>query len=86
MTFWNCGEKGNFWTSCTKPKKKQNQKSGDDNDFVNSAEDIGDSLILSVNSPVESCILDCGASFHLSPNKELFPNFKIWKFWKGISC
>ena len=39
--------------NCTKTKKKQNQKFGDDNDFVNSAEDIGDALILSVNSPVE---------------------------------
>ena len=47
---WNCGEKGHFRTNCTKPKKKQNQKFGDDNDSVNSAEDIGDSLILTVNS------------------------------------
>ena len=54
VTCWNCGEKGHFQTNCTKPKKKQNQKFGDDNDSVNSAEDIGDALILSVNSPVES--------------------------------
>ena len=52
VTCWNCGEKGHFWTSCTKPKKKQNQKSRDDNDSVNSVEDIGDSLTLSVDSPV----------------------------------
>ena len=43
-----------FGTSCTKPKKKQNQKSGGDNNYVNSAEDIGDALILSVNNPVVS--------------------------------
>ena len=72
MTCWNCGEKGHFRTSCTKPKKKQNQKSRDDNDSVNSAEDIGDALILSVNSPVESWILDSGASIYLSPSNELF--------------
>ena len=72
MTFWNCGEKGNFRYKFTKPKKKQNQKFGDDNDFVNSAEDIGDVLILRVNNPVESWILDSGASFHSSPSKELF--------------
>ena len=36
------------------PKKKQNHKSRDDNDSVNSVEDIGDALILSVNSLVES--------------------------------
>ena len=58
VTCWNCGEKGHFRMTCTKPKKKQNQKFGDDNDSVNSAEDIGDALILSVNSPVESWIMD----------------------------
>ena len=82
MTCWNFGEKEHFWTNCTKPKKKQNQKSGDDNDFVNSREDIGDALILSVNSPVESWILDSGASFHSSPSKELFQNFKYGNFEK----
>ena len=68
--------------NCTKPKKKQHHKFGDDNDFVNSAEDIGDALILSVNSPVESRILDSGASFHSSPSKELFQNFKSENFGK----
>ena len=82
MTCWNCGEKGHFRTNCTKKKKKQNQKFGDDNDSVNSAEDIGDALILSVNSPVESWILDSGASFHSSPSKELFQNFKSGNFGK----
>ncbi|VFQ67296.1 unnamed protein product [Cuscuta campestris] len=67
---------------CKKPKKKQNQKSGDDGDFVNLAEDIGDSLILSVDSPIESWILDSGASFHSSPSKELFQNFKCGNFGK----
>ena len=76
MTCWNCGEKGHFRTNCTKSKKKQNQKFGDDNDSVNSVEDIGDALILSVNSLVESWILDSGASFHSSPSKELFQNVK----------
>ena len=54
----------------------------DDNDFINSAEGIGDALILSVNSPVESWILDSGASFHSSPRKELFKNFKSRNFGK----
>ena len=82
MTCWNCGEKGHFQTICTKPKKKQNQKFGDDNISVNSAEDIGDALILSMNSLVESWILDSGASFHSSPRKELFQNFKSGNFGK----
>ena len=37
VTCWNCREKRHFRTNCTKPKKKQNQKFGDDNDSVNSA-------------------------------------------------
>ena len=41
-----------------------------------------DALILSVNSPVESWILDSCASFHLSPSKELFQNFKSRNFGK----
>ena len=75
-------KKGHFRTYCTKPNKKQNQKFGDDNDSVNSAEDIGDALILSVNRPVESWILDSGASFHSSLSKELFQNFKSGNFGK----
>ncbi|KAF3680274.1 putative 50S ribosomal protein L18-like [Capsicum annuum] len=43
---------------------------------------IGDSLILSVDSPVESWILDSGASFHSSLSKELFQNFKSGNFGK----
>ena len=50
VTCWNCGEKGHFRTGCTRPKKKQNHKSGDDDDSINSAEDIGDALILSMDS------------------------------------
>lgn len=80
MTCWNFGEKGHFRTECKKPNKKNNQKSRDDNDSVNLAEDIGDTLILSVDSPVESWILDSGASFHSSPRKELFQNFKSRNF------
>ena len=37
---------------------------------------------LSVNSLVESWILDSGESFHLSPSKELFQNFKSGNFGK----
>ena len=35
-----------------------------------------------MNSPVESWILDSGASFHLSLSKELFQNFKSGNFEK----
>ena len=35
-----------------------------------------------MDSPIESWILDSGASFHSSPNKELFQNFKSENFEK----
>ena len=38
--------------NCT--KRKQNHKSEDSDDSIHSAEDIGDALILSVDSPIES--------------------------------
>ena len=41
-----------------------------------------DALILSVDSSIESWILDSGAYFHSSPNKELFRNFKSENFGK----
>ena len=82
ITCWNCGEKGLFRTDCTRPKREHNHKSGDDDDSINSAEDIGDALILSVDSSIESWILDSGASFHSSPKKELFWNFKSGNFEK----
>ena len=53
-TCWNCGEKGHFRIDCTRPKSNHNHKSGDDDDSINSAEDIGDALILSVGSLIGS--------------------------------
>ena len=80
VTCWNCGEKCHFRTDCTRPKRKQNHKSEDNDDSINSAEDIGDALILSEDSSIESWILDSGASFHSSPNKDFFRNFKSQNF------
>ena len=82
VTCWSCGGKGHFRTDCTKLKKKQNHKSEDDDDSIYTTEDAEDVLILSVDSPAESWILDSGASFHSSPSKELFRNFKSGNFGK----
>ena len=51
----------------------------DDNDSITSSEDIEDTLILNVNSLIESLILNSGAFFHSSSNKKLFQfsNLKI---------
>ena len=79
VTCWNCGEKSHFLIDCTRPKRKPNHKSVDD-DSITLAEDIGDALVLSVDSVIESWILDSCASFHSSPNKDLFWNFKSGNF------
>lgn len=52
----------------------QNQKKNkvniahEENDSVNSTKDIRDALILSMDSPIKSWILDSGISFHFSFN------------------
>ena len=75
-------KKRHFRTDCTKLKKKQNHKSGDDDGSTYTTEDTEDALIFSVDSSTESWILDSGASFHSSPSKELFRNFKSGDFGK----
>uniref|UniRef100_A0A803LIT3 Retrovirus-related Pol polyprotein from transposon TNT 1-94-like beta-barrel domain-containing protein n=1 Tax=Chenopodium quinoa TaxID=63459 RepID=A0A803LIT3_CHEQI len=69
--------------SKSKGKGGSNHKSHDDASSsvsLVSSDEIGDALILSVDSPIESWILDSGASFHSSPCKEIFQNFKSGKF------
>ena len=45
-------------------------------------EEAGDSMILSVNSPIESWILDSGASFHATPCQEIMENYVSGDFGK----
>uniref|UniRef100_A0A803M738 CCHC-type domain-containing protein n=1 Tax=Chenopodium quinoa TaxID=63459 RepID=A0A803M738_CHEQI len=84
---WGCGVKGHTKRECPNPKKKggSNHKNHDDASSsvsLASSDEIGDALILSVDSPIGSWILDSGASFHSSPCKDIFQNFKSGKFGK----
>uniref|UniRef100_A0A803NCW4 CCHC-type domain-containing protein n=1 Tax=Chenopodium quinoa TaxID=63459 RepID=A0A803NCW4_CHEQI len=84
---WGCGVKGHTKRECPNPKKKGglNHKNHDDASLsvsLASSDEIDDALILSVDSPIESWILDLGASFHYSPCMEIFQNFKSDKFEK----
>ena len=45
-------------------------------------EEAGDAMILSVNSPIESWILDSGASFHATPCQEIMENYVSGDFGK----
>ena len=68
---WNCGKPGHFKKNCRAPKKEDNKGAG-----INAAtEDIGDALLLSVDSPIDSWVLDSGASFHTTPHHDIMTNY-----------
>ena len=51
---WGYGEKCHFWIDGTKLRREQNHKSEEEDDSINSAEDIGDALVLSMDTKIES--------------------------------
>ncbi|CAH9050611.1 unnamed protein product [Cuscuta epithymum] len=65
---WNCEEYGHFKSPCKEQIKDQKEKT-----YANAAaESSGDDLlILSVSSPLESWVLNSGASFHSCGNSEV---------------
>ena len=84
ITCWNCDKRGHFTNQCRAPKKKKNyKKKQDDDESANAAtDDIADALICSLDSPIESWVMDSGASFHTTPSKELLSNYVSGKFGK----
>ncbi|KAL5761870.1 hypothetical protein ACOSP7_018134 [Xanthoceras sorbifolium] len=74
---YNCGKKGHFKRDCRAPKKDTGTQ-----ESANVTEEAGDAMILSVNSPIESWILDSGASFHATPCREIMENYVSGNFGK----
>ena len=74
---YNCGKKGHFKKDCRAPKKDT-----DAQESAHVTEEAGDVMILSVNSPIESWILDSGASFHATPSQEIMENYVSGDFGK----
>ena len=74
---YNCGKKGHFKKDCRAPKKDTGTQ-----ESVHVTEEAGDAMILSVNSPIESWILDSGASFHATPCQEIMENYVSGDFGK----
>ena len=71
-TCWNCQQTGHLKSQCPNPKKERKQDNS-----VNATEEFeDDALICCVESPVESWIMDSGASFHTTPCKDLLVNFR----------
>jgi hypothetical protein len=58
---WNCGKTGHFKNNCKEPRKKI----GNDYSANVVTEEVYDALILSVDSPLDSWVLDSRASFHI---------------------
>ena len=60
MECWNCGKTSHIKKHYRAPNTKEENK-GDVNAVI---EEIHDMLLLSVDSPIDSWVLDSGASFH----------------------
>ena len=74
---YNYGKKGHFKKDCRAPKKDTGAQ-----ESTHVTEEAGDAMILSVNSSIESWILDSGASFHATPCQEIMENYVSGDFGK----
>ncbi|KAE8684638.1 Chitin elicitor receptor kinase 1 [Hibiscus syriacus] len=71
------GVNGHFKRDCRAPKKNTGTQ-----ESANVTQETGDAMILSVNSSIESWILDSGASFHSTPCQEIMENYVNGDFGK----
>jgi len=82
---WNCDKRDHFTNQCKAPKKNKTHKNkkGDDDESVNVVTDeFDDVLICSLDSLVDSWVMDSGASFHTTPSKDLLSNYISGRFGK----
>ena len=74
---WNCGKTGHFRNQCKSPKKKN------EDDSTNTViEEVQDALLLAIDSPLDDWVLDSGASFHITPHREIIQNYAAGDFSK----
>ncbi|KAG2715942.1 hypothetical protein I3760_03G102900 [Carya illinoinensis] len=74
---WNCRKIGHFKNNCKEAKKKN------EHDSINATtEDLQDALLLSVDNQIESWVLDSGASFHTTADREIMQNYVTGDFGK----
>ena len=65
---------------CKSPKKEQKTERNSAN--AATEENSDEALVLCIDSPIESWVLDSGASFHSTSQKDKFLNFKSGEFGK----
>ncbi|KAL0315451.1 UNVERIFIED_CONTAM: Retrovirus-related Pol polyprotein from transposon TNT 1-94 [Sesamum radiatum] len=84
---YNCGGRGHYIKDCRKPKRDNRNNSkhdGDDANFVSDSN--GEVYMISDINNVQSSVnmhewlIDSGCSFHMSPYKEIFSNYKTDNF------
>jgi DNA-binding protein Fis len=75
---WNYGKTSHFKKNCRELKKKI------DNDAANvvATKEVYDALLLSVESPLDSCVLDSEASFYITLIREVLENYVVGDFGK----
>ena len=79
---WNCDKIGHFSSQCKPPKKNKKNQPKDDDSANSASEDVDDALVCCVDSPIESWILDSGASFHSTSCRELLHSYVAEKYGK----
>ncbi|KAG6529732.1 hypothetical protein ZIOFF_011946 [Zingiber officinale] len=69
------GGLGHMKKVCTTPKKNKNKNKGNVANAV--TEEVQDALLLSIDGPIDSWVLDSGASFHTTAQREILENFVV---------
>ena len=73
---WHCRKTGHIRRNCKLLKNQPENNQGNNNNAVNVVNDnLQDALILSLDNRSESWVVDSGASFHATGNKDLLQNF-----------
>ena len=78
---WNCGKSGHYKNQCKSARKNQEAK---DEASVASTSGEDDVLICSLESKEESWVLDSGASFHATSQREFFENYVPGNLGKSL--
>ena len=70
----NCGKTGHLKKNYRAPRKNED-KNNDAANFV--TDEVRDALILSVDNSCDSWVLDLGASFHTTSQRDVLENYVV---------